>query len=167
VRPSPPFTFEERNIRRTFVFLARDLLKWLGMTSGFYPLDSLRGYAVLVVDANPETRALTSDILRYCGALVWAVASTEAALAAMREALPRVVVAGVRPALDSAAALLRLLRTLPHEEGGKTPVIGVGPASGASAARSSGFDGYLELPIDTWALCRLVCELIDEENSFA
>ncbi len=167
MRPIPTFHFRSGTSGARSCFLARDLLKWLGMTSGFYPLDSLRGYAVLVVDANPETRALTSEILRYCGALVWAVASTEAALAAMREALPRVVVAGVRPALDSAAALLRLLRALPHEEGGKTPVIGVGPASGAAAARSSGFDGYLELPIDTWALCRLVGELIDEENSFA
>jgi CheY-like chemotaxis protein len=126
---------------------------------GFYSVDSLRGVYALLVEADAETRAILCSILRYCGALVREVTSTEEALAALRETTPGVLVVGIRPPPDAAWALVRFLRALRPEDGGKIPVVGVGSTTEAQNARLNGFDGYLEEPIDPWALCRLVSEL--------
>lgn len=126
---------------------------------GFYAVDSLRGIYVLLVDSNAEARAVLSSILRYCGALVREVASTEEALAALRETTPGVVVVGIRTPADAAGVLIRNLRALRPEDGGKIPAIGVGTAAAADQVRLNGFDGFLAEPIDPWALCRMVSEL--------
>jgi CheY-like chemotaxis protein len=126
---------------------------------GFYSVDSLRGIYALLVDSNAEARTVLSSILRYCGALVREVASTEEALAALRETTPGVVVVGIRAPADDAWALILKLRTLRPEDGGKIPAVGVGSAANADQARLNGFEGFLEEPIDPWALCRLVSEL--------
>ena len=118
-----------------------------------------------MVDADADTRAVLSSILRYCGALVWEAASTEAALTSIAETIPGVVVTTLRPPRGSAAALRERLRALPPEQRGKTPVIAVGPSSEADAARTSGCDAYLAVPIDAWALCELVSELTNEWGS--
>ncbi|OLC12918.1 MAG: hypothetical protein AUH29_14725 [Candidatus Rokubacteria bacterium 13_1_40CM_69_27] len=126
---------------------------------GFYSVDSLRGVYVLLVDDDAENRAVVSAILRYCGALVRDVDSANEARVATRETTPGLVVVGVRPPANPTLALIRGLRSLQPEHGGKAPAVGVGPASLADTARLNGFDGYLEEPIDPWALCRLVSEL--------
>jgi CheY-like chemotaxis protein len=125
---------------------------------GFYSVDSLRGVYALLVDCDPEARTVLSSILRYCGALVCEVSTTEDALAGLRETTPGVVVVATRAPAD-AWALIRALRALRPEDGGKIPAVGVGPATEADQARRNGFDGYLEEPIDPWALCRMVSEL--------
>jgi CheY-like chemotaxis protein len=126
---------------------------------GFYSVNSLRGVYALVVDADDETRAALIAILRYCGALVRGVASFEEGQEALRETIPGVLVLNVRPPADPAFAMIRGLRALRPEEGGKIPVVGVGAPAQADSARKDGCDGYLEEPIDPWALCRLVSEL--------
>jgi CheY-like chemotaxis protein len=125
---------------------------------GFYSVDSLRGVYALLVDSNAEARTVLSSILRYCGALVCEVSTTEEALAGLRETTPGVVVVAIRVP-DDPWALIRGLRALRPEDGGKIPCVGVGAATEADPARMKGFDGYLEEPIDPWALCRMVAEL--------
>jgi CheY-like chemotaxis protein len=126
---------------------------------GFYSVDSLRGVYALLVEADAGNRAALSAILRYCGALVRDVGTSDEAYTAMRETTPGVLVIGVRPPADMAWALIRGLRALRPEAGGKIPAVGVGPTAEADAARQNGCDGYLDEPIDPWALCRLVSEL--------
>lgn len=122
-------------------------------------MESLRGVYALLVDSDADNRAVLSSILRYCGALVREVTSTDEALAALRETTPGVLVIGVRVPADAAWALVRVLRALRPEDGGKIPAVGVGSVTEAGNARMNGFDGYLEEPIDPWALCRMVSEL--------
>lgn len=126
---------------------------------GFYSVESLRGVYVLLVDEEDENRAVLSAILRYCGALVREVASTHEARAALRETTPSVVVMGLRPPAESVLAVIRELRGLQPGDGGKIPAVGVGPPSLGKAARTNGFETYLEAPIDPWALCRVVSDL--------
>jgi CheY-like chemotaxis protein len=126
---------------------------------GFYSVDSLRGIYALLVDSNAEARVILSSILRYCGALVREVRTTDEALAALRETTPGVLVIAIRAPADTSWTLIRRLRALRPEDGGKIPAVGVGAATEADRARMSGFDGYLEEPIDPWALCRMVSEL--------
>jgi CheY-like chemotaxis protein len=126
---------------------------------GFYSVDSLRGIYALLVDSNAEARVVLSSILRYCGALVREVNSTEEALAALRETRPGVIVVAIRAPADAAWSLIRKLRALRPEDGGKIPAVGVGMVAQADHARMNGYDGYIEEPIDPWALCRMVSEL--------
>jgi CheY-like chemotaxis protein len=126
---------------------------------GFYSLNSLQGVYALVVDEDDETRAALIAILRYCGALVRGVASIEEAQGALRETVPDVLVLSVRTPAGPAFAMIRGLRALRPEQGGKIPVVGVGAPAEADEARTDGFDGYLEEPIDPWSLCRLVSDL--------
>lgn len=122
-------------------------------------MDSLRGVYVLLVDSKAEARCVLSSILRYCGALVREVHSTEEALVALRETTPGVIVVAIRGGTEAAWALIRMVRALRPEDGGKIPVVAVGTAAAADQARMNGFDGYFEEPIDPWALCRMLSEL--------
>jgi CheY-like chemotaxis protein len=122
---------------------------------------ALRGVYVLLVDDNSQHRNALREILRYCGAWVREAASTEEALAVLRETTPTALVVAVRPPGDAAWLLVRGVRAMPPEHGGKMPIVGVGPVGLAVQARAEGFDGYLSEPIEAWALCRAVGELTE------
>ena len=100
------------------------------------------------------------EILSYCGALVTPLASPAEALNVMRQVKPDVLV--VTLAQSSDLAFIRLVRALKPEEGGVVPAIAVGAADSPSdeTVRSRGFHAYLRKPLDPWALCRVVSELV-------
>src|SRR4051812_46860593 len=122
---------------------------------------ALHGVYILLVDDNPQHRDALREILRYCGAWVREVANGDEALAVLHETTPTALVIVVRFPGDAAWALVRALRAMRPEHGGKMPVIGVGPAGLATEARAHGFDDYLAEPIEAWALCRAVGELTE------
>ena len=127
---------------------------------GFFSVDSLRGVWVLVVDADPHGRQTLVEILSYCGALVTPLASPAEALSVMRQVKPDVLLV----TLDQSGDLdfIRLVRALKPEEGGVVPAVAVGAAGRPSddTVRSRGFQAYLRKPLDPWALCRVVSELV-------
>jgi CheY-like chemotaxis protein len=128
--------------------------------SGFFSVDSLRGVWVLVVDPDPHGRQTLVEILSYCGALVTPLASPAEALNMMRQVKPDVLVVTLAPSGD--LAFIRLVRALKPEEGGVVPAIAVGSADSPSddTVRSRGFQASLRKPLDPWALCRVVSELV-------
>ena len=128
--------------------------------SGFFSVDSLRGVWVLVVDEDPHGRQTLVEILSYCGALVTPLASPAEALNVMRQVKPDVLVVTLAQSGDF--AFIRLVRALKPEEGGVVPAIAVGTADSPpdDTVRSRGFQSYLRKPLDPWALCRVVSELV-------
>jgi CheY-like chemotaxis protein len=129
---------------------------------GFYSVDSLNGIHVLVVVHDPEGRDLLASILRYCGALVTTVPGADEALATMRLVKANALVVEVRPGVDR-LQLIRKVRSLKPEEGGVIPAVAVNAIRGGvtvELARAAGFDGFLDTPLDPWALCRLVSSLV-------
>ncbi len=122
---------------------------------------SLRGVYVLLVDDDPRHRDILRDILRYCGAWVREVNSAADALAALRETTPTALVVSVRAPGDSAWTLLRGVRAMRPEHGGKLPAVGVGQAELARQARAEGFDAYLPEPLEAWQLCQAVADLTE------
>jgi CheY-like chemotaxis protein len=128
--------------------------------SGYFSVDSLRGVWVLVVDAEPHGRQTLVEILSYCGALVTPLASPAEALTVMRQVKPDVLVVSLVQSSD--LAFIRLVRALKPEEGGVVPAIAVGAADSPSdeTVRSRGFQASLRKPLDPWALCRVVSELV-------
>jgi CheY-like chemotaxis protein len=122
---------------------------------------SLRGVYVLVVDSDSRHREIVRDILRYCGAWVRDVDSTEDALAVLRETTPSALVVTMRESGEPSWALLRAVRAMRPEHGGKVPAVGIGPRALGHQALAHGFDVYLPEPIETWSLCRAVAELTE------
>lgn len=129
---------------------------------GFFSVDSLNGVHVLVLVPDADGRALLAAILRYCGALVTPLAGPDEALEAMRVVKANALVVEVR-AGSRGLRLIRKLRSLKPEEGGMIPAIAINAVRGGIAveeARGAGFDGFLDAPVDPWALCRLVSSVI-------
>jgi len=126
---------------------------------GFYSVDSLRGVHVLVVDYEADCRDILSAILHYCGALVTAVDSPEAALEVMRLIKPDVLVVDLIEGDKDGHWLIRQVRSLKPEDGGVVPIIAVSAAgSPARVARAgaAGFVACLVKPLDPWQLCRVI-----------
>jgi CheY-like chemotaxis protein len=126
---------------------------------GFYSLDSLTGVHVLVVDHEADCRDLLSAVLQYCGALVTAVASPEAALEVMGLIKPDALVVDVAEGDKDGRWLIRQVRSLKPEDGGVIPVIAVsatGSAARGARASTAAFAACLVKPVDPWHLCRVI-----------
>ena len=129
--------------------------------TGLYPMDSLRGIYVLVVDGEPERRALITNILRYCGALVTPTPTAETALAIMALLKPDVVIVDVSSPDDGCLEFIRSVRALKPEDGGMVPAIAIGDGNAnAERTRGRGFDAYLSTPLEAAKLCRIVTSLL-------
>ena len=130
---------------------------------GFFSVDSLAGVHALVVDHEQACRDLLSSILRYCGALVTATASSKEALNVMSIAKCDVVVVDLALRGETGTDVIRRIRRLKPEKGGVVRAIAVsGRSQDRDAAVAAGFDAHLTTPIEPWALCRLVSTLVLE-----
>jgi CheY-like chemotaxis protein len=118
----------------------------------------LAGVHVLVVDTDPETRALLETVLGYCGGLVSQAASASEAVGIVSRYRPDVVV--IDPGLAGTESDLvdRLRRGASHPT---LPVVALLTAreGGVDGLRRAGYAAHLRTPLDPWALCRLIAGL--------
>ena len=120
---------------------------------------NLRGVHVFVIDDNEDSQRLLEQALDYCGALVTVFSSAEAALDAMNEYLPALIVSDISMPGMSGLELVRRLRQRPADMGGLIPAIAVTAYYedfAALAARAAGFEAYLTKPINFETLCMIV-----------
>jgi len=130
---------------------------------GFYSVNSLNGVHILLIGTDRETRELLAAILRYCGAFVTAITTLAEALEIMKRIKADVLVIQLDPTKSEGAAIVQQIRALKPESGGVVRTVAVQPRStesGADALCAAGFDAYVEMPVDPWALCRLVANLV-------
>jgi CheY-like chemotaxis protein len=122
---------------------------------------SLRGLTVLVVDDEPDAHTLLRKILTQYEAQVIEVDSAEGALAALKKAVPDVIISDVGLPDEDGYSLIRRIRSLPE------PVRRV-PAVALSAfarmedrqrALLSGFQMHLAKPIAPAELITVVASL--------
>jgi CheY-like chemotaxis protein len=119
----------------------------------------LEGLRVLVVDDEARLRDMLGEMLGCCGAAVTAVGSAAEALRMMPELRPDVLLSDLSMPERDGYALIRAVRALAPERGGRVPAVAVsGDTDGETGqrARTAGFDHYLEKPVD---LHRLVATL--------
>ena len=118
-------------------------------------LKILVGVHVLVVDHDPEARALLESVLRYGGAFVAAVATAEEALDFLRRTPVDVIVAEVLSPGKNGYWLVEQID-------GRIPVVALaaGPDEGPDRTLGSGFQAHMRKPVDPWELCRLVVGLV-------
>ena len=117
-------------------------------------LKILVGVHVLVVDHDPEARALLESVLTYGGAFVAAVATAEEALDFLRRTPVDVIVAEVLSPGKNGYWLVEQID-------GRIPVVALaaGPDEGPDRTLGSGFQAPMRKPVDPWELCRLVVGL--------
>ncbi len=111
----------------------------------------LRGLSVLVVEDEQDVLAFVSAVLAAAEARVTAVTSAADALEAIRAAPPAMMVSDVGMPGESGYDLIRKLRRLPPEEGGRTPALaltGYARLEDRTRALMMGFDMHLAKPID-------------------
>ncbi|HEY1956135.1 MAG TPA: response regulator [Polyangiaceae bacterium] len=119
----------------------------------------LEGFDVLVVDDDDDSRALLIQLLEVYGARVRSAASAEEAFRALTERAPSVILSDLSmPEIDG-FGLIRRVRALPPEHGGRTPAIAVtahakGPLTDGVFA--AGFQAHLPKPIEPDQLVLLI-----------
>ncbi|HYG10367.1 MAG TPA: response regulator, partial [Pyrinomonadaceae bacterium] len=87
------------------------------------PVSQLTDLRVLIVDDEPDARLLLRTIMEQSGAKVRAAASASEALVALKEFKPDILVSDIGMPQEDGYALLRSVRALSPEEGGRIPAI--------------------------------------------
>ncbi|HEY3582320.1 MAG TPA: PAS domain S-box protein, partial [Pyrinomonadaceae bacterium] len=123
---------------------------------------ALRGLRVLVVDDEFDARMLVSTMLEGSGAQVLAVASTAEALDSMETWKPDVLIADIGMPIEDGYSLIRKVRALPHERGGRTPALALTAYArddDPKRALSEGYQVHLAKPVDRVELASAIAGL--------
>ena len=127
--------------------------------------DSLAGVRVLVVDDEPDTREMVTEILKAAGAEVVAAGSTDEALRRADEGAPDVLVSDLAMPARDGYALLRAL----HGRGMAGGLVTIALTAHArredrERALGAGYDAYVTKPVEPAALAALVKELVEKRR---
>ena len=112
--------------------------------------DALNEMQILVVDDEPDAREVLAQILRRYGATVETAASASFALEQIGVHNPDVLISDIGMPGDDGYWLIRRLRELAPERGGKTPALALtayARAEDRARALQSGFGAYLSKPV--------------------
>jgi CheY-like chemotaxis protein len=123
----------------------------------------LAGVAIMVVEDDPDARNLASATLEAWGGIVVSVASAEDALKALESIIPAIVLTDLGlPRLDG-AWLLRQIRKLPADKGGRVPVVAFSAyfqPRERELIRAAGFNDLVAKPIDPFELCAVIARIL-------
>lgn len=125
-------------------------------------LSTLWGLRVLVVDDEADARELVTTILEECGAEVMAVASASEAFDTIQQSKPHVLVSDIGMPHEDGCTLIRKVRTLKPEQGGRIPAIAL-TAYAREEDRTkvllAGFQQHLPKPVSPEQLVAVVASL--------
>jgi hypothetical protein len=129
------------------------------------PLDNLptlNGVKVLVVDDEADARDFITMVLAECGAQVKAVASAIETLEAIPQWKPDVLVSDIGMPAEDGYSLIRKVRALAPERGGKVPAIALTAYARVEdriQALSAGFQQHVTKPVEPAELAAVVANL--------
>jgi PAS domain S-box-containing protein len=127
----------------------------------------LRGIRVLVVEQDPEVRALVRRLLEESSAEVAAVGSVPEALAVFDDARPDVIVADISLPGTDAAALLRTIRERSRPRIAPIPALALvafGRDGERTRALAAGYTDQIAKPVDPTSLVEAVARLARREQ---
>jgi CheY-like chemotaxis protein len=145
---------EESNSRRS--------LQRLKDGDGFECAGALAGLRVLVVDDEQDTRELLAFMLEQCGAMVTIVASARAALDAIAQSKPDVLLSDIGMSGEDGYKLISRVRSLDHKQGGNIPAVALtayATEEDRARAFSAGFQVHMAKPIEPTQLIAVVSHL--------
>jgi PAS domain S-box-containing protein len=125
--------------------------------------DNLDGLKVLVVDDEVDTLELIKISLTQCGAKVMTAQSVAGALTQMGEALPDVIISDIGMPGEDGFELIRKVRRLPPELGGKIPAVALTAYARAEdrlRVLRSGYQMHVAKPVELAELAAIVANLV-------
>jgi PAS domain S-box-containing protein len=127
------------------------------------PAPSLDGFQLLVVDDEADAREFVTTVLEQYGAKVIAVASVSEALEAVERSQPDVLVSDIGMPGENGYSLIRKLRQLEAERGGRIPAIALtayARSEDRAAAIAAGFQLHISKPVDPAQLAAVVANIV-------
>jgi signal transduction histidine kinase/CheY-like chemotaxis protein len=129
--------------------------------------DRIDGLRVLVVDDEPDTRELLKIGLNQCGAKVMLSGSAAEALEAMATAMPDVLVSDIGMPGEDGYELIRRVRELPAESGGRVPAIALtayARTEDRMQALRAGYQMHVPKPVELAELVAIVASLVQHSR---
>ena len=123
----------------------------------------LYGLKILVVDDDVDTRELIEWVLKRVGAEVTAVGSAREALEAVEREKPQLLISDIAMPEEDGYALLKTIRALPPEHGGRIPAIALTAHSLVQDRLQSlraGFQSHVPKPVVPEELVEVVASII-------
>jgi PAS domain S-box-containing protein len=123
---------------------------------------SLHGITVLAVDDEPDARALIKRVLEGCGATVLLAASARDALDLVPTARPDMILSDIGMPGEDGYELMRKVRALPPESGGRTPAAALtafARAEDRTRALRAGYQTHVAKPVEPTELTAVVASL--------
>ncbi|MBD2482557.1 PAS domain S-box protein [Planktothrix sp. FACHB-1365] len=146
-----------------------DFLQDNDNTDEILPLNSvLQGTRILVVDDEADTRDLLVFILQQQGAKVEAVASALKALQLLSQFQPDLCLFDIGMPVIDGYMLIRKIRSLPIEQGGKIPAIALTAYAteiDQQKSLTAGFQCHLPKPIEPNELITAISELLQQPQN--
>lgn len=129
---------------------------------------SLEGVVVLAVDDDDDARELLRTILEQRRATVLVASNARDAFDLLEREQPHVLVSDIAMPDEDGYALIRRIRTLSEERGGRTPAIAVTAYTGSAdraLALQAGFDRHVPKPVDLDLLVEAILVLYDMRDA--
>jgi CheY-like chemotaxis protein len=123
----------------------------------------LAGVRVLIVEADADVRTALLTVLEMNGASVTAVASAVDAMARLARDRPDVLVSDITRPEEDRYGLIRLIRGLAADRGGRVPAAALTDGGAAThevrCILDAGYQLHLTKPVDASALVTAVAKL--------
>ncbi|MGB3297451.1 MAG: PAS domain S-box protein [Phormidesmis sp.] len=129
---------------------------------------NLQGIQILIVDDDPDSQEITAFALEQAGATITAVSSGAAALQALSQSSPELLISDIgMPDMDG-YTLIREIRKRAGLQGKETIAVALTAYAGEldqQQALAAGFQRHLTKPIDPDALVAIISELLSAGTS--
>jgi PAS domain S-box-containing protein len=125
--------------------------------------ERLDGLRVLVVDDEPDARELLAVGLSQCGAEVVTASSAREALKAMARGKVDALISDIGMPREDGYELIRQVRALPPEAGGRTPAVALTAYARAEdrlRALRAGFEMHVSKPVELTELVVVIANLV-------
>jgi len=123
----------------------------------------LYGLKILVVDDDQDTRDLLEWVLRRVGAEVVAAPSAKAAMEALEKDRPHILVSDIAMPEEDGLSLMRRIRALPKEKGGRIPAVALTAHSMVQdrlLSLRAGFQSHVPKPVVPEELVEVVTSIV-------
>lgn len=127
----------------------------------------LAGLRVLIVDDEEDARELLTMVMNKCEALVRVVSSAKEAITELENFRPDVLISDIGMPEEDGYELIRRVRSLPKERGGRTPAIALtayARVEDRMKALSYGYQMHVPKPVEPAELVTVIASLVHWRN---
>ena len=121
----------------------------------------------LIVEDEPDSRALMKRVLENCNASVTAAASAAEGIRALESHRPDVLISDIGMPGEDGYSFIRRVRALPRDKGGQTPAVALtayARSEDRANAVSAGFQHHITKPVESTELISLIADILQKSD---